>query len=216
MIGANGTGKSTLMNLAAGTLSPSRGSIDRHSQLKIGYFCQFNVDKLSNVYDKTAASLYLDTMNANRDVVLGMAEETLKEQDARKELGRFGLGGEVSLVKVADLSGGQKVRLAFALAVHNSPNVLILDEPTAHVDLQTTQEAIIPSLRRYQGAIMVVSHDVDFIAKVVEGAPLDEGGSGSGSDSEDEEETSRGDVFMIKDARIVKLESVHEYVNMQR
>ncbi|KAL8277263.1 hypothetical protein RQP46_010332 [Phenoliferia psychrophenolica] len=160
-VGANGQGKSTLAKLILGQLLPTKGTITRHPSLKIGYFSQHSVEELSSgpavtpssptAAPPTALSHFLEHFEAKGEKVV--------EQDARACLGSFGLQGKIaSDTPLVLLSGGQKVRLAFALLVFHPPPLLLLDEVTTHVDAATTQ-ALAQALKRYSGAIVLITHD---------------------------------------------------------
>ncbi|KII94954.1 hypothetical protein PLICRDRAFT_660687 [Plicaturopsis crispa FD-325 SS-3] len=150
-VGANGQGKSTLSKLILGELSPTRGSITRHPLLKIGYFSQHSVEELSGSAESTALTYFLDHFAKKGD--------TVSESDARRCLGSFGLGGKIaSDTPLGALSGGQKVRLAFALIVFRPPSLLLLDEVTTHVDAPTIQ-ALAIALRHFSGGVILVTHD---------------------------------------------------------
>lgn len=167
-VGANGQGKTTLMGLLTGNLTPTRGSIKRHPQAKLGYFAQHFVDSLQEETTETPLS-YLATRYPDR-----------KEQELYAQLGAFGLTS-IALVRsehsgtggvglahqpLSTLSGGQRVRFAFALMMMEKPHALFLDEPTNHLDLDAT-EALAESLQDYTGAVILVSHDVYFVKQVV-------------------------------------------------
>ncbi|EIM83035.1 P-loop containing nucleoside triphosphate hydrolase protein [Stereum hirsutum FP-91666 SS1] len=180
-VGANGQGKSTLAKLILGELSPTKGSIVRHPTLKIGYFSQHSVEELSRDLKQTALGYFLDHFEKKGDKVT--------EMEARSCLGTLGLGGKIaSDTPLGALSGGQKVRLAFALIVHRPPSLLLLDEVTTHVDAPTIQ-AIAVALQKFTGGIILVTHDRWFSRVVVEGCSLASAGA-FGEDEEDPDDIS--------------------------
>lgn len=187
LVGANGQGKSTLAKLIMGELQPTRGSIVRHPLLKIGYFSQHSVEDLSTAGNVTALAYFLEHFAAK-----GVQVE---EQAVRACLGSFGLGGRLaSDVPLSQLSGGQKVRLAFALIVFHPPPLLVLDEVTTHVDFATVK-ALALALRNWSGAVVLITHDRWLSRVVVEGESLKvaSGVEDAGSDDEDEQDSSEED-----------------------
>ena len=84
---------------------------------------------------------------------------------ARQLLGGFGLTGDLALMPISLLSGGQKARLCMASAVIGNPHLLIMDEPTNHLDV-SSREALTDGLRAFNGGILLVSHDVHFLKQV--------------------------------------------------
>ncbi|KAJ9112658.1 hypothetical protein QFC19_000678 [Naganishia cerealis] len=205
-IGANGEGKSTIAKLVLGELQPTCGTITRHPTLKIGYFSQTSVEELSALPEErdapTTALMHFMAYFANKG-------ETVEERDARSFLGGLGLPGKLSShTPVKALSGGQKVRLAFALIMWDPPHLLLLDEITTHVDAPTI-EALALSLRRYSGTIILVTHDRWFNRVVIEGIPpreafdhddLDE--SASESSSDDEENVRKGETYRVGGGKV--------------
>lgn len=150
LLGRNGAGKSTLLGLIAGTLTPTRGIVERHHNLKIGFFRQHCMD-----------SLDLEASGAEQ---LKRAQPDIREdQDAFDFLGSFGLPAPLARQRSALLSGGQKARLALALVMATRPQVLLLDEPTNHLDLQAV-EALEEAVVAFAGAVVLVSHDTRFVS----------------------------------------------------
>ncbi|KAJ7639258.1 P-loop containing nucleoside triphosphate hydrolase protein [Roridomyces roridus] len=175
-VGANGQGKSTLAKLIMGMLKPTKGTITRHPLLKIAN---------GDAGPVTALSYFMDHFEAKGEAVV--------EQDARKCLGSFGLQGKIaSDTPLAQLSGGQKVRLAIALIVFVPPPLLLLDEVTTHVDFATIK-ALSAALKTFTGGIIIITHDRWFSRVVIEGESLrhatqDEDGDEDLSESDDDEE----------------------------
>ncbi|XP_056121601.1 ATP-binding cassette sub-family F member 3 [Rhinichthys klamathensis goyatoka] len=144
IVGENGAGKSTVLKLLMGELTPIDGVRYAHRNLKIGYFSQHHVDQL----DLNVCSIEL---LLNR--FPGQTEE-----EYRHQLGRYGITGELATRPVASLSGGQKSRVAFAQMTMPCPNFYILDEPTNHLDMETI-EALAKALNVFKGGVVLVSHD---------------------------------------------------------
>ncbi|KAF4088875.1 hypothetical protein AMELA_G00059760 [Ameiurus melas] len=151
IVGENGAGKSTLLKLLMGDLTPVSGTRHAHRNLKIGYFSQHHVDQL----DLNVCSVEL--------LLSKFPGQT--EEDYRRQLGRYGISGELATRPVASLSGGQKSRVAFAQMTMPCPNFYILDEPTNHLDMETI-EALAKSLNTFKGGVVLVSHDERLIRLV--------------------------------------------------
>tara|TARA_A100000164_G_C21788337_1_gene714533 strand:+ start:1 stop:1023 length:1023 start_codon:yes stop_codon:yes gene_type:complete len=153
LVGANGNGKSTLIKLIYGNITPMSGQIIRNKKLKIGYFAQHQTDELD--VTKTAYEIISDLDKEKPDLFL------------RGVLGRFGFDKEKSETLVEKLSGGEKTRLLFCIMSYHSPDLLLLDEPTNHLDIDS-RISLINSLNAFEGAIILVSHDNDIIEKVTD------------------------------------------------
>ncbi|KAI1919877.1 hypothetical protein LOZ65_004269 [Ophidiomyces ophidiicola] len=161
IMGLNGSGKTTLLNILTRVAEPTQGKVSHHSRLRLGYYSQHAVDDLQSLGrskpELTALSL-----------VMQEAEE-LDEGDTRALLSSLGLAGRVvSDVQVAQLSGGQLVRLALARILWKQPQLLILDEITTHLDFHTVL-ALAQALSAFNGAVLIVSHDRFLVRTVVEG-----------------------------------------------
>jgi ATP-binding cassette subfamily F protein 3 len=148
LLGANGNGKSTLVKLLAGRLAPLAGDIAKSGKLKIGYFAQHQTDELD--------------LRATPIVEMGRRRTRDTDQQLRSQLGRFGFSQQRADTKVANLSGGEKARLLFALMACDRPHILLLDEPTNHLDVDS-REALVQALNTFEGAVVIVSHDPHLI-----------------------------------------------------
>lgn len=151
LVGANGCGKTTLLKLLTDQLSPVDGSISKHPRLRVGYFAQHHVDGMDLNLTPTA---WLAKINPGKS-----------EEEYRRHLGSFGITGSIGLQKLALLSGGQKSRVAFASLCVSYPHILILDEPSNHLDTAGL-DALADGLKNFKGGILMVSHDVDMINRV--------------------------------------------------
>ncbi|XP_059358539.1 ATP-binding cassette sub-family F member 3 [Carassius carassius] len=151
IVGENGAGKSTVLKLLMGELTPVNGTRYAHRNLKIGYFSQHHVDQL----DLNVCSIEL--------LLKRFPGHT--EEEYRHQLGGYGITGELATRPVASLSGGQKSRVAFAQMTMPCPNFYILDEPTNHLDMETI-EALGKALNKFRGGVVLVSHDERLIRMV--------------------------------------------------
>lgn len=154
LIGHNGLGKTTLLRVLAGALPLNEGQRMSGHHVVPGYQTQD----------------FAEAMN-ERDTVLAAVKQAcpdVPEKDARGLLGSFGFSGDAIEKTVGVLSGGEKIRLAFARILMKPPNLLLLDEPTTHLDIHA-REALEEALRAYRGTILLVSHDVEFVRRVATG-----------------------------------------------
>ncbi|XP_019479087.1 PREDICTED: ATP-binding cassette sub-family F member 3 isoform X1 [Hipposideros armiger] len=161
VVGENGAGKSTMLKLLMGDLTPVQGIRHAHRNLKIGYFSQHHVDQLD--------------LNVSAVELLACKFPGRPEEEYRHQLGRYGISGELAMRPVASLSGGQKSRVAFAQMTMPCPNFYILDEPTNHLDMETI-EALGHALNNFRGGVILVSHDERFIRLVCRELWVCEGG----------------------------------------
>lgn len=153
LIGRNGIGKTTFLKILVGQLKPKIGKVVVHNNSKIGYFEQ-NAS-LSDDLNSTVLQYFSDSEYAQQ----------LTENKIRTFLGNFGFIKDEIEKKICVLSGGEKVRLILAKIFLSNPDILILDEPTTHLDI-TTKDILIENLLNYNGAILAVSHDIDFIKRL--------------------------------------------------
>ena len=148
IVGPNGYGKSTLLNIMCNNLECYKGDVNINRKIKIGRFNQHFVDKIP--LDITPVE-FLQKIVTN-----------LSEQDARKILGSFGLESHTHKILNSSLSGGQKARVQFSLLSVMKPHIIMLDEPTNHLDLESIN-ALIESINNYHGTIVMVTHDTKLI-----------------------------------------------------
>jgi len=153
IVGNNGAGKSTLLGLLCGILPPSAGEVRRHPECRVAFFAQHLVEALDLRLTPVQHLLGLDEPLARQ-----MKAGPNAEQNARQVLGRFGLAGNHALAPIGTLSGGQKARLVFASITLCEPHVLVLDEPSNHLDL-VTRVALLDAVHGFAGASVWVSHD---------------------------------------------------------
>ena len=151
IIGPNGAGKTTALKLLIGRLSPTSGLISANPRLRIGFFAQHHVDELD--------------MNASAVSFMAAKYPGRSDEEYRRHLGAFGITGLTGVQKMALLSGGQKSRVAFACLGLTNPHILVLDEPSNHLDIEA-MDALSTALREFQGGVLMVSHDVTMLENV--------------------------------------------------
>lgn len=156
VIGENGKGKSTLLKTLMGQIAPLGGSYTVGTGVEVGYFDQQAAVAESMEPDKTVLQDFWDLY------------PDLKEVEVRNALGSFLFSGEEVFKTLGQLSGGEKVRLALCKMFKMRPNLLILDEPTNHMDL-IGKEALEMMLKNYTGTVLFVSHDRYFIKEIATG-----------------------------------------------
>jgi ATP-binding cassette subfamily F protein 3 len=148
LVGPNGAGKSTLLKILAGVVEFQQGERKLGHNAKIGYFSQHRADTLD--LNKTVLDEVLTSAPA------------LREDEARAILGSFLFRKEEIYKLTGVLSGGEKSRLNLIKFLVDPPNLLLMDEPTTHLDI-TTVESLTMALERYEGTLVFISHDVHFI-----------------------------------------------------
>jgi len=150
IVGPNGVGKSTLLNLLISNLKQTNGDISRNSKLRIGYYNQHFMDILP--LDETPIDFLLSV------------NKKLKEFDIRRLLGMIGLESDLHKSLIRNLSGGQKARVVFCYLQADNPHILFLDEPTNHLDIETIQ-GLIDGINNFNGGVVIVSHDTRLITE---------------------------------------------------
>ena len=151
LVGPNGAGKSTLLKLLGGVLPVQHGTREPGHNVRVGYFSQNRIDVLNTKL--TVLESALDAPNP------------VSEQTARTVLGAFLFRGDDVFKSVAVLSGGEKSRLALVKLLLDPPNLLLMDEPTTHLDIGSI-DALIGALKQYHGTLIFISHDVHFIRAI--------------------------------------------------
>ncbi len=148
LVGPNGAGKSTLLKILAEVITPSGGERTLGHNVKCGYYSQYRVDTLN-----TSHTVLEEAMDCPRQV---------GEQAVRTLLGCFLFRGDDVFKSVSVLSGGEKSRLALVKLLLDPPNLLLMDEPTTHLDMSSI-DALAYALDQFQGTLIFISHDVYFI-----------------------------------------------------
>jgi ATP-binding cassette subfamily F protein 3 len=143
VIGRNGKGKTTLLNLLAGEISPQQGEIRHHPHLRSAYFGQTNIDRLDPA--KTVEEEILD------------AQEDENRRAARTICGIMMFEGDDALKKVSVLSGGERSRVLLGKLLTRPANLLLLDEPTNHLDMESV-DSLLQALEAFDGAALIVTH----------------------------------------------------------
>jgi ATP-binding cassette subfamily F protein 3 len=148
LVGPNGAGKSTLLKILGGVLPVQQGERKLGHNTEVGYFAQNRVDMLDS--NRTVLQEAMSIPNP------------VPEVQARGILGSFLFSGDDAYKKVSVLSGGEKSRLGLVKLLLNPPNLLLMDEPTTHLDMASI-DALVDALKQFQGTLVFISHDVYFI-----------------------------------------------------
>lgn len=195
IIGVNGAGKSTLFNILLGNLTPDSGTITLNTKINLGYLPQVIMDDVSNkeetVFEYLLEGRPIKELKKELNSLYEIIARTQDEHELKKyykkincvsELLEYydeynaessllkiisGMNIEDSLLdlKLKNISGGQKSKVAFARLLYSNPEIMLLDEPTNHLDLDT-KDYIIDYLKNYHGIILVISHDIEFLNEV--------------------------------------------------
>lgn len=195
IIGVNGAGKSTLFNILLGNLTPDSGNITLDTKINLGYLPQVIMEdassedetvfdyllegrpikklkeELTNFYDIIANThnehelkKYYKKINRINEL-LEYYDEYNAESILLKIISGMQIDDTLLDLKLKNISGGQKSKVAFAKLLYSNPEIMLLDEPTNHLDLDT-KDYIINYLKNYHGIILVISHDVEFLNAV--------------------------------------------------
>ncbi len=154
LVGPNGRGKSTLIKLITGSLTPTSGKVSLGTSISTGYFSQHQTDILRPAFSVMAE-------------IRRLASPSSSDFQLKSVLGLFMLGESYWEKKVEDLSGGEKNRLVLCTLFLSRANFLILDEPTNHLDMES-REALVDALCAYTGTMFVVAHDRYLLSEVVD------------------------------------------------
>ncbi len=162
IIGPNGKGKSTLLKLCAGELTPSGGEIEAHPKISIGYYAQTHQEVLHplNTVEEEIMASYPDAGITGARTICGAL--MFEGNDAEK--------------KISVLSGGEKSRVLLGKMIMKPTDLLLLDEPTNHLDMQAG-DALLQALNDYQGAVLLVTHNENFIRLLADRLIVFDGGN---------------------------------------
>jgi len=161
IVGGNGCGKTTLCKLLVGDIDDARvrGTIWRHPTIRIGHITQYSVEEMNRFSHLTLLQYAKENLSGDAlSAVLAKASGNF-----RQYLGAFGLGGSHATRLISALSGGERMRLCFASVLANAPHLLLLDESTNHIDMETL-DSLSAALRAFPGAVVVVSHNQSFLS----------------------------------------------------
>lgn len=153
LVGPNGVGKSTLLKMMVGDLTPTIGQVKRNTHLRIGRYYQHSVDQLD---------LTLTPLQFMRKTY---AHKELEEEAWRQVVGRYGISGYAQTTPIGNLSDGQKSRLVFCCISLTEPHILLLDEPTNHLDMDCI-DSLADAIQKFEGGLVLVSHDFRLIRQV--------------------------------------------------
>lgn len=195
IIGVNGAGKSTLFNILLGNLTPDSGTITLNTKINLGYLPQVIMDDASNkeetVFEYLLEGRPIKELKEELNSLYEIIARTQDEYELKKYYKKINYVSELleyydeynaesSLLKIIsgmniddnlldlklkNISGGQKSKVAFARLLYSNPEIMLLDEPTNHLDLDT-KDYIIDYLKNYHGIILVISHDIEFLNEV--------------------------------------------------
>ena len=195
IIGVNGAGKSTLFNILLGNITPDSGTITLNTKINLGYLPQVIMDDASNkeetvfeyllegrpikelkeelnslyeiiarTQDEYELKKYYKKINCVSEL-LEYYDEYNAESSLLKIISGMNIDDNLLDLKLKNISGGQKSKVAFARLLYSNPEIMLLDEPTNHLDLDT-KDYIINYLKNYHGIILVISHDIEFLNEV--------------------------------------------------
>ena len=150
LVGVNGAGKTTLLRCLSDRETADAGEVRLGANVKVGFYAQEHEDII-------AKASVLDNLRGS--------VPDASEGELRSVLGHFGLVGDVATQEAGTLSGGEKTKLALARLMVARANLLLLDEPTNNLDPQSV-EALLAALQHYEGTVVMVSHDADFVSQL--------------------------------------------------
>ena len=151
IIGKNGKGKSTLLKLITGDLTPKGGKIKINNKAEIGYFGQMNIDRLNS-----SLSVYEEMQNS---------APSISQAKVRQTCASMMFSGGMSNKKIEVLSGGEKSRVMLGKIILKQSNLLMLDEPTNHLDIDSC-ESLLKAIKGFPGAVLMVTHSEYFLKEI--------------------------------------------------
>ena len=164
LVGPNGVGKSTLLKLMIGELTPTEGDVGRHGHLRIAYYNQHSED----ILDLELSPLQFLPKFFPQGVVLSGSDRIQPEVEQwRQILGKYGVTGSRQVDPMKTLSDGLKTRVVFCIMGLQNPHILLLDEPTNHLDMHCIN-SLAEAINNFPGGMVLVSHDFRLLSKVAE------------------------------------------------
>ena len=163
VVGKNGCGKTTFLKLIMGELGgvgSMQGKLWVHPNIRMRHVTQYSVEALEKFAQKTVVQYAEEVLSSGSASSAVIAKAS---GNVRQYLGAFGLGGSHAHRLIAKLSGGERMRLCFATVLSDEPHVLLLDESTNHIDLETL-DSMADALRAFSGAVVMVSHNQGFLS----------------------------------------------------
>lgn len=167
IVGKNGNGKSTLLRLIAGEITPLSGDIKLHSKNKASYFGQTNMQRL---HPELSVCEEMETLNKELDTGSHIEYQTI-----RKVCAQMMFGGDMVHKKISVLSGGEKSRVMLGKILLTPSNLLLLDEPTNHFDIESC-ESLMEAIKEFEGAVVIVTHDEYFLHEIANKLIVFDGG----------------------------------------
>ncbi len=151
ILGKNGIGKSTLFKIINKDVKPNNGIVNINNNCNIAYYNQHFINSLP--MDKNPVEYLLDKY------------KEFNYQEIRNLLGKFGLKGKSQILNIKSLSGGQKARIVFVDIYLENANLILLDEPTNNLDIESVN-ALIKAINNYKGSIVIITHDIKLIEEI--------------------------------------------------
>lgn len=162
IVGKNGKGKTTLLNLISGVIEPASGAVAHHPGLRLSYFGQTNIERLNN------------SMTVEEELI--GAHPDRNRAAARRACGAMMFDGDRALKKISVLSGGEKSRVLLGKILLSPANLLLLDEPTNHLDMQSV-ESLLEAIDSFPGAVVMVTHSEMILDRVASRLIVFDGGN---------------------------------------